>query len=212
MSQSSMNIFTGLYKGYESKVQLLRLGAHVPQQQSTIPPELGEEKDYFLFFGAIEKYKNVGGLLKAYKLYKGARKLVIAGKGNLSEEEKKLIEDDRERILLINRFIQDGEMIALYERAWAVVLPYIEASQSGVLSMAYYFSKPVIVTDLPGLTEFVQDGKTGWICHDTKSLSDCLVKAEDSARYHEVASAAKQYSNENLNFDVNIKRLLDDKL
>lgn len=213
MSKSSMNTFLENYDYPKEKMQLLRLGAHVPQQQASIPPELNENKEYFMFFGAIEKYKNVKGLLAAYKLYHGRRKLVIAGRGQLTEEEKKLLEEiGKDRVILINRFITDGEMIALFERAWAVVLPYIEASQSGVLSMAYYFSKPVIVTNLPGLTEFVEDGKTGWICKDTSDMARCLEKADDSTDYLDVSGAAKNYSQEYLNFDRNVKYLLESGL
>ena len=181
MSKSSMNTFLENYDYPKEKMRLLRLGAHVPQQQASIPPELNENKEYFMFFGAIEKYKNVKGLLEAYELYHGCRKLVIA-------------------------------MIALFDRAWAVVLPYIEASQSGVLSMAYYFSKPVIVTNLPGLVEFVEDGKTGWICKDTSDMARCLEKADDSTDYLDASGAAKNYSQEYLNFDRNVKYLLESGL
>ena len=153
------------------------------------------------------------GLLAAYKLYHGCRKLVIAGKGQLTEEEKELLDEiEKDRVILINRFITDGEMIALFERAWTVVLPYIEASQSGVLSMAYYFSKPVIVTNLPGLTEFVEDGKTGWICTETSDMARCLEKADNSADYLDVSGAAKKYSQEYLDFDMNVKYLLESGL
>ena len=44
-----------------------------------------------------------------------------------------------------------------------MILPYRSATQSGILNIAYGFNKPVIVTDVGGLAEFVLDGKTGII-------------------------------------------------
>jgi glycosyltransferase involved in cell wall biosynthesis len=42
-----------------------------------------------------------------------------------------------------------------------VVLPYTEASQSGIVPIAYSFRKPVITTTVGGLPEVVMDGNTG---------------------------------------------------
>ncbi len=44
-----------------------------------------------------------------------------------------------------------------------VILPYRSATQSGILNVAYGFNKPVIVTDVGGLAEFVDEGKTGFV-------------------------------------------------
>ena len=44
-----------------------------------------------------------------------------------------------------------------------VILPYRSATQSGILNVAYGFYKPVIVTDVGGLAEFVDEGKTGFV-------------------------------------------------
>jgi len=44
-----------------------------------------------------------------------------------------------------------------------VILPYRSATQSGILNVAYGFSKPVIVADVGGLAEFVDEGKTGFV-------------------------------------------------
>ena len=43
------------------------------------------------------------------------------------------------------------------------MLPYLSATQSGILNVAYGFNKPVIVTDVGGLAEFVEEGKTGFV-------------------------------------------------
>jgi glycosyltransferase involved in cell wall biosynthesis len=44
-----------------------------------------------------------------------------------------------------------------------VVLPYVDATQSGVLMTAHAFDKPAIVTDVGGLPEVVESGVTGFV-------------------------------------------------
>ena len=68
-----MNTFLENYDYPKEKMRLLRLGAHVPQQQASIPPELNENKEYFMFFGAIEKYK----IAASKKFAKGPAKRII---------------------------------------------------------------------------------------------------------------------------------------
>jgi glycosyltransferase involved in cell wall biosynthesis len=56
-----------------------------------------------------------------------------------------------------------------YSIADIVVLPYLNATQSGVLNIAYGFRKPVVVTDVGGLSEDVVEGKTGYVVKPGKS-------------------------------------------
>ena len=52
-------------------------------------------------------------------------------------------------------------MRRLFEEASLVVLPYVEASQSGVVQTAYAFHTPVVASAVGGLPEAVVDGITG---------------------------------------------------
>ena len=58
------------------------------------------------------------------------------------------------------------------------MLPYISATQSGIVQIAYGFDKPVIATNVGGLPEVVLDGKTGYIVEpeDAKGLSERIVQ------------------------------------
>ena len=117
------------------------------------PPELKGEKDYILFFGRMEEYKGVELLVEAY-LKSSIRKkckLVIAGKGEINTET------NHPDIICINRYIDDDEVAPLYQNAALVVYPYISATQSGVLSVASYFKKPMIVSDVPFFIETIVD-------------------------------------------------------
>jgi glycosyltransferase involved in cell wall biosynthesis len=59
-----------------------------------------------------------------------------------------------------------------------VVLPYVEASQSGVVPTAYGFKKPIIATNVGSIDEIVDDGKTGLIvpCQDPRALAEAIIK------------------------------------
>jgi glycosyltransferase involved in cell wall biosynthesis len=58
------------------------------------------------------------------------------------------------------------------------VLPYIEASQSGVIPMAYTYGKPVIATTVGGLPESVVDGCTGYLVppRDERALAEAILE------------------------------------
>ena len=83
-----------------------------------------------------------------------------------------------------NRHIPDREAAQLFIDADIVVLPYVEASQSGVLAIANAFAKPVIVTDVGELGRAVEDGVSGLVVPpaDERPLADAILKlATDGA-------------------------------
>lgn len=116
------------------------------------PKELLGEHQYILFFGRIEKYKGVDLLYEAFStcasLYQNYH-LAIAGAGSLS------FKTNPRHTILINRYIADEEVAEMFRHAACVVFPYISATQSGVLSLACYFRKPTLVSDVPFFMEHV---------------------------------------------------------
>lgn len=194
LSKNSLDVFARKNPKMAGKCVMLRLGAHVPDTEEEKPQEVDEGNQYILFFGRMDKYKGIINLLQAYEIKKEeiSQKIVIAGKGTLTSEEQSIISKYPKTITLLKRYISDGEMIWLFKHASCTVLPYIEASQSGVLSMSYRFGKPVIVSDLQGLTEFVQDEKTGFVFHSLENLAELLITVplksetmkEDISRYY----------------------------
>ena len=121
--------------------------------------ELKGISDYILFFGRVEKYKGLEYLYNAFVNSKRLQKykLVIAGSGyiyfdrDLSKEKQ---------VIFINRFIEDDEISFLYKNASAIVYPYVSATQSGVVSIAYHYNKPLLLSDVPFFLDSAVDGKT----------------------------------------------------
>ena len=66
-------------------------------------------------------------------------------------------------IKIYDEYIPDNEVEKFFAACDLVILPYVSATQSGIVQIAYGFEKPVIVTDVGGLPEVVDDGKTGYI-------------------------------------------------
>ena len=122
---------------------------------------------YVLFFGKIKPYKGLDILIKAARIVRNKLgnkfSVVIAGKGSLSYFDTLLSTEDLEYIYIQNRFIPEVEIPRLFKGSKFLVLPYIDASQSGVVSLAYTFSKPVIVSNVGSIPEYVDHGVTGFM-------------------------------------------------
>jgi len=139
-----------------------------------------------LFFGQIKDVKGLDLLLEAIPEVRKAHPnviLLIAGKPWKSDFScyEALIErlGINECCIKHIRYISDKELPLYYAAADLVVLPYRRIYQSGVVLMAMSYRKPVLVSDLPGMTEIVQDGDTGFVFRqgDVASLVEKLIAA-----------------------------------
>ena len=83
-----------------------------------------------------------------------------------------------DKVKVINQFVSNEDVAKYYQVADVVILPYRSATQSGILNVAYGFYKPVIVTDVGGLAEFVDEGKTGFVVkpNSTDAIADGVNK------------------------------------
>lgn len=167
-----------------------------------------------LFFGRIDKYKGIKVLLDAMPIILKSfpdLQLTIAGNGDMSEYSKR-IESVKKNINVINRWIKDEEVAEIVEPADVVILPYTHATQSGVIPLAYAFSKPVIATNVGGLDEQVVDGETGYVVpsHNPQAIANAVISIyskKDKPR--EMGEKAHQYMTENLTWDSSAKRLTE---
>jgi len=122
---------------------------------------------YVLFFGYIKKYKGLEYLIRAAHLISKDfpnLKVIIAGEGDLSPYHKLIGENSQSLFEIHNRFVTDEETSLLFQKTSLVILPYTQMTgQSGVMNIALAFGKPVIATDVWGLNEVLENGKTGLI-------------------------------------------------
>lgn len=118
-----------------------------------------------LMFGRIFAYKGLEHLIHAEAILADSipnLRITIAGRGDDPWALRPLMADPS-RYDIRNRFIDDAEVAQLFTDADVVVLPYTEASQSGVLNLAAAFGKPVIVTDVGELRASVGSNGLGLV-------------------------------------------------
>lgn len=144
-------------------------GAILPKDQAREYLGLPPNDKIVLFFGFIRKYKGLDLLLRAMAILKPhipGIKLLVAGEFYEDEEPyKELIKElgIEDMLLLKTNFIADSEVRYYLCSADVLVQPYKNATQSGVTPLAYYFEKPMIVTNVGGLPALVPDGKCGLV-------------------------------------------------
>lgn len=140
---------------------------------------VAEEDDTVLFFGRIWAYKGLKYLIEAEPLISAAcpgLKIIIAGRGeDLQPYYDMMVHKDK--FIVYNRRIPDELVAGLFQRAGVVVLPYTDASQSGIVPLAYAFKKPVVVTAVGSLPEVVDHGQTGYIVppKDPQKLAKAVI-------------------------------------
>jgi starch synthase len=174
------------------------------------PKELLDESDLFtfLFFGRIEPYKGLSILLSAFEklvAINSSCRLVIAGAGIIREG----IRLPPCQCVLINRFIGDSEIRWILERTNVVVLPYVSATQSGVIPLAYEFSRPVMCSDIGGLPEMVVAGQTGLLVPpgDVEALVKAMrLLVEDREATRKMGEKARAHMTEHFSWKTVAKQ------
>jgi glycosyltransferase involved in cell wall biosynthesis len=128
---------------------------------SQISPRQSTEQPKLLFFGRITAYKGLEVLLQAYQqlIKTHNAQLMVVGEGNLNPYRSLL--DGVPQVQLINKWLSEEEIAAIFNQANIVVLPYTAASQSGVLPIAASFGLPVIATRVGGIPEQIEHETTG---------------------------------------------------
>jgi len=158
-------------------------GEHIDKASARKHLNLPEQEKIILFFGFIRKYKGLDLLLQAMvdeRIKNQKIKLLIAGE--FYEDEKgyqQLIADNKleDQVYLRTNFIADSEVRYYLCAADAVVQPYRAATQSGVTPLAYYFEKPMIVTNVGGLPDLVPHMGPGLVCEpNPASIAEAILQ------------------------------------
>jgi starch synthase len=160
--------------------ELVHVVPHVSLCDVPNPASSHDDHPTILFFGRIWEYKGLDFLIRAEPLIAAKvpdATIVIAGKGEDFGRYRRLMAHP-ERFVVYNEHIPDQRRSELFRHASVVVLPYVDASQSGVIPVAYSFMKPVVATTVGGLPEMVDHGRTGYLVppRDERALADAIVR------------------------------------
>jgi len=123
-----------------------------------------------VFFGQIKDVKGLDVLLKGFAIARATDKslhLLIGGrvwKGDFSQYAEIIRYHGLAPYCTLHiRYIPDAEVPYFYRCADLVVLPYLRIYQSGVVLLAMSYGIPVLVSDIAGMLEAVEDERTGFV-------------------------------------------------
>jgi len=148
-----------------------------------------------LFFGRAEPYKGLDVLVEAAEIVRDRIpdfKVVVAGRGPEIARCRALVRHE-ETFDWREGFIGDEDVPSLFAECAIVVLPYREASQSGVVPLAFAYGRTVIATQVGGLPEVVEAGLNGLLVppEDAGALADALASVlADKAALQSLSIAA----------------------
>ena len=167
-------------------------GPGIPKAEALQLLGLDDSVAYMMFFGFIRDYKGLDLLIKAAserKIRNLKLKFIVAGefysdaKPILHLVQELKLQDN---FIFINEFIPDSEVYKYFSACDAVVQPYKSATQSGVTQIAYHYNKPMIITRVGGLQEFVPDGKVGYVVEPNgPAIADAIFKFYDEKKEEE---------------------------
>lgn len=155
-----------------------------------------------LFFGFVREYKGLRYLLEGLPQVQARLNvhLLIAGevwgdaKTYLATIERLELESS---VTFVRRYIPNEDVARYFAAADIVVAPYVTATQSGIVQLAYGFGKPVIVGNVGGLPEAVVEGETGYLVppRDAAAIARAVLDYYENRREAEMGKAvAKQCS------------------
>jgi glycosyltransferase involved in cell wall biosynthesis len=169
----------------------LTLGALLPVEA---PPAAARGPGlHFVNLGRMRAYKGLDLLRDAWASfaprYPGAT-LLVAGDGDPEALAPGL--SALPGVTVQARWLDEAEMASLVAAADAVVLPYREASQSGIAPAAHGLGVPVVVTPVGGLAEQVRDGIDGLVARDMTPAALAEAMATLAAHPMRFAAGARE--------------------
>lgn len=172
---------------------------HIRLGDDDLHADVAEVPGEILFFGRIWAYKGLDYLIAAQPAISAAvpeARIVIAGRGEDFERYTAAMADPA-AFEVHNEYVSDDDAARLFRRAAVVVLPYTEASQSGVIALAGTYGRPVVASAVGALPEAVDDGVTGVLVppRDVPALEKAVIALlQDDERRAAMGVAARAKS------------------
>jgi len=194
-----------IHRRLNVKAPVVHLPYFVPSTPSIQPIHKPREKPYFLFVGRLEKLKGLQTLIPVFHRYQKAQ-LLVAGTGDDEPGLKKLA-GDNDCIRFLG-YVSGARLQDLYRHAVAVIVPSIcwdvyplvplEAVSSGT---------PVIVRNLGGMPEVVEDSGAGFIYNTDEDLVSAMDALLDNSLYrNKLGQRGYEAYRKNWSIEVHLQR------
>ena len=167
------------------------------------------ERRIITFLGIIRPYKGLDYFIEAFGLIKSRMPdcfFLIAGSvliGHKKDLKEKLAQSCRPEDLWADiRFIPTEDLKTYLSLTDVLVQPYVNASQSGNIVMAYSEGIPIVTTGVGGLGEMAEDGKTGYIIpvKNSEALADAVARCFEGDNYEVMSEHARRMAQEKYNW------------
>jgi glycosyltransferase involved in cell wall biosynthesis len=132
-------------------------------------------KKNILFFGRVSKYKGVETLLKAVSLLDSDiyERLIIVGKSQYDVDYSTFPEQSK--LVVVDEFVSEENVKDYFDISSILVLPYSEATQSGVAMLGIASATPMVISRCGGLDEQLTDDEAiFFVPHDHLELSNYI--------------------------------------
>jgi glycosyltransferase involved in cell wall biosynthesis len=151
--------------GGGERVHVIPHGAfeHLTRQRDErpLPDELAAvERPVVLYFGVVRPYKGVDVLVEAFNQVEDAELWVVGRPLEVSIEPLRRIAPPG-RVRFVDRYVPDAELPAFFRRADLLVLPHLSVDMSGVLFAGLAFGKAMVMSDVGGFHELVEEHGAG---------------------------------------------------
>lgn len=167
----------------EKKIRVAALPTFAGLGGDFLQPLAGLPKDIplLLFFGFVRPYKGLDVLIDALALVLQELEVHLIVAGEFWDDESNYISQIKylgleSYVSIVNRYLPNEELAAYVDSADVVVLPYRSATQSAIVQVAFGRGKPVITTNVGGLAEVVEDGRSGFVVppEDPEALAKAI--------------------------------------
>ena len=214
------------------KVKVIPIGNLIPLADfyrswmpKTARASLGYKEDDFvvLFFGFIRPYKGLHTLIEACRIARGTAggsrlRLLIVGQSvadswKLDGYEAHISEAGlSEATSTVVEYVPLSEVSRYYLASDVCAVPYRSGSQSAVVQLGYAYSIPVIATDVGGLREFIQDGRTGLVVPPDNPEAFAVAIStllDDRALSSKIGANGRQYAETELSWETIARMTLE---
>ena len=174
---NDLSIFTqNLNKAYSPHPMYENYGDAISIDLARKKLNLNPHDKIILFFGLIRHYKGLDILLEALaapEIKNQGVKLLIAGefyddKNFYLQLIKKLKLQDH--VIVHDKFIPNDEVRDYFCASNLVAQTYRNATNSGVTTVGYFYEKPMLVTNVGGLSEIVPNEVCGYVVENNCAL------------------------------------------
>jgi glycosyltransferase involved in cell wall biosynthesis len=171
------------------------------------------EKDYILYFGRLSQEKGIHHLIRAMKNVNEKIILNIVGNGSQTNVLQELVAELNLKNVFFVGELKGKDLDSIISESLFTITPSVWYENfPNTIVESFYFSKPVIGSDIGGIPELVQEGETGLLFRpgNSEELAQKInYLYENPIIRNDLGIKAKQFIEEKLTSELHYQKLMD---